>query len=169
LWYRTTNLTGDTPVCNCGKPTVNGQHGYKWQASDRENTYPIDPPKMADGDRLLFDENGRCGEVDSHCYHFRVVREEGGRVVLLVRHGRGDERVNLSSTTSFLETLSTLDTDARYWLLSVLYHSNARGRRDATRETNHKWYQAAAEKRIKTRKSRGADSVKVWIEDRVAV
>lgn len=83
-------------MCMCGKPTLNGQPGYSWNGA-RPGIYPINPPDLREGDELLYDEPGRCGGLDSHSYHLRVVRARYGGCVLLVRHGGGDEAVNLGA------------------------------------------------------------------------
>jgi hypothetical protein len=58
-----------------------------WSSWDGKNvgTREVDAPALLDGDVLLFDEPGRCGGLDSHCYHYRVVKRAG--LSLLVRHG----------------------------------------------------------------------------------
>jgi hypothetical protein len=53
--------------------------------------------------------------------------------------------------------------------MNAIYHAHADGKRNATQATDLKWRKAAAEKRIKTRKLRGAAGVKVWIEPAVLV
>ena len=149
-------------MCCCDTPTVNGQKGYKWQPDDAPCIRKVNPPDIRDGDALIFDEPGRCGGLDAHCHHFRVVRRHGC-VLLLVRHGGGDEEVALRTASAFAETLSALDTHARYWLLHTIYYAHHYGRREAAEETARSWQQAAAEKRIRTRKVRGTNNVEVWI------
>lgn len=147
-------------MCCCEKPTINGQPGYSWDGKTRY-TRPVNPPDLEEGDELLFDEAGRCGGVDSHSHHLRVVRNRGG-FCLLVRHGGGDERIGLGSTRMAIDGLATLDSNARYWLLLRLYHVQADAARHAREASDAGWRKAAAEKRIKTRKVRGG--IKVWIE-----
>jgi hypothetical protein len=150
-------------MCCCGKPVINGQPGYKWQPNDKPGVYPAMPPALGEHDTLLFDEPGRCGGLDAHCHHYRVVKRRGV-LYLLVKHGGGEEAFRLSSTDSLTETLSALDTNARYWLLHTIYYAHHDGISDGYKEATDKWYKAAAEKRIKTRKQRNSDRVKVWIE-----
>jgi hypothetical protein len=57
-----------------------------------------------------------------------------------------------------------MDSDARYWLLHSLYSVQKDAKMLAECDTAHLWRQAAAEGRIKTRKQRGQNRVKVWIE-----
>lgn len=151
-------------MCCCGKPVVNGQPGYKWQPNDRPSIRPINAPALGEHDTLVYDEPGRCGGLDAHCHHYRIVRQFG-LLYLLVRHGGGDERMKLHNTKSVDATLASLDSDARYWLLHTIYYAHHDGAQDAREKTNQRWRQAAAEKRIKTRKQRGSESVKVWIEE----
>ena len=107
-------------MCNCGKPTINGQVGeYRWN-NDTPSTYPINPPPLQDGDDLVYDEPGRCGNGrDSHSYHFRVVRKYG-MFHLLVRHGGGDRRICLWSEPG-IASLEKMGSDERYWMLCLIY------------------------------------------------
>lgn len=167
-------------MCCCDQPTVNGQPGYKWQPDDKPGIRPVCPPALDEHDKLLYDEPGRCGGdspdrrpgsrngCDAHCHHYRLVRHFGS-VELLVRHGGGDERFRVSHTWSLLNTLAALDSDSRYWVLHAIYHAHSDGARAAAEKTDMAWRQAAADKRIKTRKRRGTDSVKVWIEPKQTV
>lgn len=148
-------------MCMCGRPTINGEFGYKWN-SDKAGIYPVNPPTLSDADRLLADEPGRCGGADSHCHHYRLVKGYSGTIWLLVKHGGGDERVRLSGPIA--DTLLALDSTGRYWMLNTIYHAYSHGKREGSGEVDSTWRKAAAEKRIKTRKQRGGDGVKVWIE-----
>jgi hypothetical protein len=97
-------------MCCCGKPTVNGEIGYRWNDPNAEPTvYPVNPPTLNENETLIYDEPGRCGGLDSHCHHYRLVCQFGS-VRLLVRHGGGDERVRLSSTPTLLDTLVAMDS-----------------------------------------------------------
>lgn len=149
-------------MCCCGKPVINGQPGYKWQPNDKPSVRPVDPPALGEHDTLVYDEPGRCGGLDAHCHHFRIVRRRGF-LHLLVRHDGGDECLDLHRTDSFRKTLESLDSDARYWLLHTIYYAHHDGAQQAREETTQLWRRAAAEKRIKTRKQRNTGTVKVWI------
>lgn len=100
--------------------------------------------------------------MDSHSFHFRIVKSRGF-YCLLVRHGGGDERIRLGSRPG-ADVLASLDSNSRYWLLQMLYHVQQSASDEAKHKADEKWRRAAAEKRIKTRKLRGRDAVKVWIE-----
>ena len=146
-------------MCCCAKPTVNGEPGYSWDGKT-VSVCPVDPPAIAADDKLLFDEPGRCGGLDSHCYHYRVVKNCG--LKLLVRHGGGELRVRLSGPLE--GPLSALDSNARYWVLNAIYHAQNNAKSDAQISAGQVYRKAFAEGRLKKRKIRGTDSYKVWIE-----
>jgi hypothetical protein len=147
-------------MCCCGKPVVNGQPGYRWNPNDNPTVRPVDPPSLKENDKLLRDDPGRCGGLDSHSHHYRLVRCYGS-LTLLVRHGGGDERLHLSSPIE--RVLAELDSTDCYWALNEIYHAHSEGRRSGSEKTANHWRKAAAEKRIRTRKQRGSDTVRVWI------
>jgi hypothetical protein len=152
-------------MCCCGKPTINGEQGYRWNVPDGPTSIrPVDPPALADGDVLLVDEPGRCGGLDSHHLHLRVVAKNATSraAELLVRHGCGDERIRLSGPVA--SYLPSLDSNGRYWMLSAIYQAHSDGARDARQKESLRWRKAANDKRIKTRKLRGTNQYKVWIE-----
>lgn len=152
-------------MCCCNKPNINGTpNGYSWDGKT-SSTYRPNPPTLAEGDTLLHDEPGRCYKgCDSHSYHLILVKQQYGGNALLVRHGSGDERISLGHSSDFAKLVEPMDTESRYKFLIRLYHFYSDTRRTAIEQTSMKWQKAAAEKRIKTKKNRGRDSVKVWIE-----
>ena len=151
-------------MCMCKTPNINGNHGYSWDGK-REHVRQPDPPELQDGDELLCDEPGRCGGLDSHCHHVRLVKRRG-RPFLLVCNGTGDHELMLPRSFELSGVLETLNSNSRYWLLLSFYNTASNHGRSVKSEVNHRWRTAAAEKRIKTRKQRGRDAVKVWIEPR---
>jgi len=157
-------------MCCCGKPTMNGEPGYSWDGKSF-GVRSIDPPELEDGDELLYDEPGRCGGLDSHCHHVRLVKRGGRNYSLLVRNGSGDHRIDLGCVFTVAVksgSLDAMDSNARYWFLLSIYNAA----RDATEvgrgEEQTKWLMAAIEKRIRTRKMRGYNQVKVWIDPKSA-
>lgn len=151
-------------MCCCGKPTVNGELGYRWNnLSSSPGIHPVNAPDLSAGDILLHDEPGRCGGIDSHCHHYRLVHKSGS-TYLLVRHGAGDERFRLSCTQALLDGLVAMDSSLRYWAFNAIYHARSDAEREARNNEALRWRKAAAEKRIRTRKTRGENTVKVWIE-----
>lgn len=150
-------------MCMCGKPTINGEPGYSWDGENR-SIRPPNPPATEHGETVIYDEPGRCGGLDSHERHYRLVRDRVGGIRLRVRHGGGDESVFLCATgKTLLPGLAALDSTARYWILNTISHAYRDGKSDGAAITEVKWRTAAAQKRIKTRKMRGHDFAKVWI------
>jgi hypothetical protein len=150
-------------MCCCGKPVINGQIGYKWQHNDSPVVRPVHPPVLGEEDTLIYDEPGRCGELDCHSHHYQLV-ERYGSIFLAVQHGAGKESLRISDTKTLLSTLSNLDSNGRYWLFHAIYHAASEAARYAEQKTNGMWRMAAVNKRIKTRKSRSGGNTKVWIE-----
>jgi len=151
-------------MCCCGKPVINGEPGYRWQHTDKPSVRQPAPPPLQEGDELLADEPGRCGGLDAHSHHFRLVKRHG-YPVLLVQHGGGAERIDLGcSARLIVDDLLTLESRARYWMLHTIYSIHDDARREASKREAGHWQRAAAEKRIRTRKMRRQDAVKVWIE-----
>jgi hypothetical protein len=148
-------------MCMCGKPTINGQFGYVWNGDRPAGTYPVNPPNLAEGDVIIYDEPGRCGGLDSHSHHLRVVRARVG-YYLLVRHGGGDERIRLTGAPMWVDAIEPLDSSVRYWMLLAMHYAQSDAERGATQTVNQTWRKAAADKRIKTRKIK--TGIKVWIE-----
>jgi len=150
-------------MCMCGKPVINGEMGFVWNG-EAPHIYPVNPPEIQEGETILYDEPGRCGGLDSHSHHYRVVQSHGS-LALLVRHGGGDERISyLSCSKTLLAPLAALDSNGRYWVLNAMYQAQRNAASRATDDERARWRKAAAEKRIKTRKVR--DGVKVWMETR---
>jgi len=152
-------------MCCCAKPNVNGEPGYSWDGK-QVGVHPVNPPTLQEGDRLLFDEPGRCGGMDSHCHHYRIVGER----TLLVKHGGGEERIRLSLPGGKFpfRGFETMDSNMRYWLLNAIYHAYVDGRSAGHDATAREYREALVDGRLRKRKlpTRG---VKVWIEPREAV
>jgi hypothetical protein len=151
-------------MCCCGQPVINGHYGYKWQPNDTPSIRQPYPPEIDEGDVLLYDGPGRCGGLDAHCHHYRVIRRFSS-FYLLVQHGGGKEEIRLSTTGHFRDIFLTLDATSIYWLLHTLYYAHSDGKQQGAEQTRQYWQSAAIEKRIKTRKLR--DRVKLWVEPRV--
>jgi hypothetical protein len=151
-------------MCCCGKPNVNGTVGaYSWDGRTFSTRKPS-PPDLQDGDTLVYDEPGRCGGLDCHSHHFRLVKGTYGHAII-VRHGGGDERIGVGCTARlFLPSLESLDSNGRYWFMHAMYSMHESAAESATAKTAQRWSNAAATGRIKTRKMRGSSMVKVWIE-----
>lgn len=154
-------------MCCCGRPTRNDELGYRWQPNDRPSIAGVNPPELQDSETLLFDEPGRCGGQDSHSHHYRVI-SRAASLWLLVRHGGGDERMRLSNPDAVKAALQALDSNGRYWVLGAIFHAQRDAETKAQQATAAIWRQAAAEKRIKTRKLPSRGIVKVWIKEKTA-
>jgi hypothetical protein len=152
-------------MCCCGKPTINGQpNAYSWDGKTFSTRQPW-PPALLEGDTLLWDEPGRCGGIDAHSHHYRLVKTRYGGLTLRVRHGGGEECTDLGYTARLvLPSLDVLDSDARYWLMHTLDAVREDTERAAVSRETTKWSKAAAEKRIKVRKVRGQNLARVTIE-----
>lgn len=152
-------------MCCCGKPTINGELGYRWQPNDTPMVRQVNPPELGENDQLLRDLPGRCGGIDSHCHHFRIVKHFSSQY-LLVRNGTGDHRMRVPNMAENI--LASLDSGPAYWLAQSLYSAHQNGAREAREEEAATWRKAAAEGRLKTRKQRGQNCIKVWIESELS-
>jgi hypothetical protein len=150
-------------MCMCGKPTINGQPGYSWDGKST-GVRPVNAPALADGDSLVYDEPGRCGGLDSHCHHFRLVLN-GCHAAMLVRHGGGDERFEMAKylpgVNHLVDALRAADTHGRYWILHLLYKIHSDAADKAKQDERTKWASAAIEKRIKVRRRRGTATAQI--------
>ena len=149
-------------MCCCNKPSINGKNEYSWDGKSSSIRKPYFA-ELEDGDELIRDLPGRCGGIDSHSHDLRIVRRKIMGLYLLVHHGGGTERIPLHAygCEAFIEAMS--DNDC-YWMMRTLHGVQSDAARLARDKESYKWRQAAAEKRIKTRKNRGSNTVKVWIE-----
>ena len=64
--------------------------------------------------------------------------------------------------------LGAMDSTARYWMLATIHAAHRDGASNAREKESYRWKEAAAEKRIKTRKQPARGVVKVWIEPRLS-
>lgn len=131
-------------------------------------TDPWRAPSVPDGYEVLYDEPGRviCNphskfDVCYRSHHFRVVAKHGLHT-LFVRHGGGDEAIPLAS--DFVCALAMMDSDARFLTLYALMDTAHKAARNAESRTADAFRKAFAQGRLKKRKVRGTDAVRVWIE-----
>ena len=130
---------------------------------------PWREPKPEESDTVIFTECGRV--LDKTCYRaywLMLVKCQYGGHALLVKHGGGEERINLFSAGRYRipESLSLLDSDARYLLLFQLYRIHTEARRSAEEKARAEMKQAFVEGRLKKRKVKGQNAYKVQIEPR---
>ena len=149
-------------MCCCAKPNINGEFGYSWNGP-HVGVYPLNPPALGERDTLLFDEPGRCGGLDCHSHHFRLVKNCG--TVLLVRHGGGDERIYVSLPKGF--SFDGMDSNTRYFLFHAIYYAHHTGEQEGREATTRKYNSAFVDGRLKKRKLPARGVVKVWIEPKV--
>lgn len=141
----------------------------------RTSTWQTDPnraPALHEHDELIYDEHGRIvywteerkpgGGVDARSHWFRIVRRYGG-YYLLVRHGAGDERIDLGGWGNFRDMFDPLSPDARYSLMHKMLNIHHEAQQRARADIHALYRTAFAQGRLKKRKVR--DGVKVWIED----
>lgn len=149
-------------MCCCEKAVINGEDGYSWDGKSFSVRKPCFA-EMEEGDVLVRDLPGRCGGIDSHSHDFRIIRRKIMGLYLLVHHGGGSERIALRAygCEGFIETMNESDC---YWIMLTLYGVQSDAARKAQSIESDKWRKAAVEKRIKTRKQRGSNFMKIWIE-----
>lgn len=141
--------------------------GYSWDGRTT-GIYPVAPPALKDRDVLLFDEPGRCGGMDSHSHHYRIVTDCG--LALLVAHGGGEERMRLSLPSvrdgqgGGAAILAALDSNARYWILNAIYHAHSDGKHEGETKAREQYVSAFIAGRLRKRKSPGRNYHRVWIE-----
>jgi hypothetical protein len=163
-------------MCCCGKPTRNDEPGYRWQPNDIPVMRGVSaPPAPSAGWEIIHDEPGRCSptvggkvyRVDHHSHHYRVFRDEFGSVRAFVRHGGGVVEIGNSYDLGKLSMVLALlaDSDARFVALMAVEGLTEKAADKARDDERRRWQNAAAEKRIKTRKRRGRNLVDVWIEE----
>lgn len=161
-------------MCCCGTPIRNDQPGYSWDGKN-SGTYGIEgrAPELA-GATIVYDEMGRCQPiisgkkymVDHHSHHYRLFKDDIGRYRGFVRHGGGTEEFGDSHVWSKLAMLmETMDSDARFVLFMAIDSTWDKAARSARNAEEARWRLAAADKRIKTRRSAKRGTCKVWIEE----
>ena len=134
-------------------------------------------PIVPEGHIVLFTEPGRVLDQKSkggnydvcyRAYSYRVTadRPDGlATVTLRVKHGGGEESLRLCYAKDPIVTaLGALSSDDRYFMLHALREQASNAAKDAQQRVDRTWRQAAADKRIRTRKVRNENQVKVWIE-----
>ena len=145
-------------MCCCEKPTINGQDGYSWDGKNISR-YPAIPPDLKEGDALIFDLPGRCGGLDCHSYHYRVVIHNGSDS-LLVCHGAGQERIDY--LFGLVDSLKMLNNDSRFWICNAIFHASSAAGIKSREEERRYWKSAIAKKRIKTSRKKG--NIRIWVE-----
>ena len=145
----------------------------------RTSTWQNDPdraPAVKTDDLIMYDEPGRIiyrtaenkpGDgVDYRSHWYRMIKPRFGPWTLLVRHGGGDERVELGyDYNNFPAIFDPLTPDARYLLMNQLMLTYRAGADDGRAKTNARYKTAFAEGRLKKRKLPNQQAFKIWIEE----
>lgn len=144
----------------------------------RTSTWQNDPlraPALREGDEIKYDEPGRIiyrtadkrpGDgIDYRSHWYRLIKPRFGPWTLLVRHGGGDERLELGyDYNNFPAIFDPLTPDARYLLMNQLMLTHRAGEDKGRSTTTEKYQTAFVEGRLKKRKLPAQGRVKVWIE-----
>lgn len=127
-------------------------------------------PTIGADEELLYSEPGRVlrngpfGGTDCRSHSFAVVKPKFGNYFLLVKHGGGEESVDLGYSKRIVAALEPLDSDTRYWLLHVLLDVRHRAQTETRDRVASEYRRAFVAGTLKKRKMPGRDAVKVWIE-----
>lgn len=146
----------------------------------RTSTWQNDPnraPALLEGDQIMYDEPGRIiyrtaekkpGDgTDYRSHWYRLIKPRFGPWTLLVRHGGGDERVELGyDYNNFPAIFDPLTPDARYLLMNQLMLTHRAGHDNGRAQTTQRYKEAFVEGRLRKRKYPKLNAYKVWIEDR---
>ena len=132
------------------------------------NDFRAPPVKVEEGEQLFFDEPGRvyynadlsC-DVDMGSFYFRVIRREFGGVILRCKSGLGVTEIRLGINDRVIVALSSMDSHSRFIMLMEMRDLHNRAVEVTTNTVETTWQRAAAEGRIKTRKVRGENKVRV--------
>jgi hypothetical protein len=147
----------------------NTAEGRNWGAEDWR------APKLEDDDTLLYSECGRVVKahtyghdnngIDYRSHYFSIVKKRFGGCWLLVHHGGGQEQFQLDHSVGRVRLFfESLDSTQRYLLMHAFYNVHSCAREVAASETAATYRKAFVDGRLKKRKNRGRDTVKVWIE-----
>jgi hypothetical protein len=142
--------------------------------SDNYELEPWRAPTLKEGDELVYCEHGRIvyrtpekkpgSGTDCRSHWFRIVRN-GGSYALLVKHGGGEQRVELGYNYRQQDAIfGPLSSDARFWLMWIILEVHNNAGQAATQKTASVYKSAFVSGTLKKRKVRGQQAVKVWIE-----
>ena len=145
-----------------------------WAEDRREGNWGAEPwrePKTDEGDTVLYSEHGRIlGKVDYRSHWLMMVHAPFDTLTLLVKHGGGQERINLGYKDRYWEqmakALEPMDSNSRYLMLYALYDLYTDTRRRASEMARAELKLAFVEGRLKKRKIKGQAAYKVKVEPR---
>lgn len=118
------------------------------------------------GNNILLEEKGRViGEVDYNSFTLKLVRDMGFHY-LYVTHGAGEEKIPLIHVREqVIENILNMEPDTRFLTLFAFYDIAKSEFQKGFNKAEITYQRAAAEGRLKTRKVRGENRVRVWVED----
>lgn len=129
-------------------------------------------PEVDGDEEIIFDEPGRVlgrkypstpnGGVCCRSHYFRVTKPLYGQYQLRVKHGGGSEVWGIGYDKRTIDGLAVLDSDSRFRMLWVIMSANQEGERRGAERMDGIWKHAAAQKRIRIRKTR--EGIAVWID-----
>lgn len=128
-------------------------------------------PKLVEGDIEIFSEPGRVIRYNEHTavdyasHWFVLTKAQFGGYSLYVKHGGGEERLNLRhKMREILPGLHAMTSDQRFLLFWTLKDIDHEAAREARESEAAKYRAAFVDGRLKKRKLPARGVVKVWIE-----
>lgn len=128
---------------------------------------PWRAPAIGKDDALIFSECGRVLDNVDYRSHWFVLTKCHSFYFLLVKHGGGEERLQIGWSDRLAQALAAVDSDNRYLLMHTMHKINSSAKQYAWDNANATYKKAFAEGRLKKRKVRGQAAVKVWIEPEI--
>lgn len=132
----------------------------------------MEKPETANSQELIINIQGPVIQGENHSvtyesYNLSVVKDYN-LYYLLVRHGGGQEKIRLSTAIkTMLGALQKMTDVEAFSVLFSIYDAHKRSARESADKTARHWLKAATENRIKRRKVRNQNRIKVWIMDEV--
>lgn len=143
-------------------PAPDKQGGY----GDDYGREPWRAPDNGD-DKVVIELPGRVVANTCHRSHYFRVCESG---MVYVRHGAGQESFHLGYDAHVLiGVLERATDDEQYLIIRRIYETRSADKRAAAAKTEAEIFKAFSDGRLRKRKQRGSDKVKVWIEDKPLV
>jgi hypothetical protein len=129
-------------------------------------------PDLSNDDHLIFDECGRSYQQEGASYgvtyqshYYRVVKAQFGGYAILVKHGGGQERIELGHDDMLIEAMAAMDTHTRYRVLHSYLRVVHAAQQQGIAVTATRYHAAFLGGKLKKRKIRGTDTYKVSIDD----
>ena len=126
-------------------------------------------PTVPDDETLLYLEPGRVlqqgrDRVDYGSFWYSLSLRLG-RLLLRVKHGAGEECHDLGyENPQKLAAFAALDSDSRFMMFHTIRGLGEESAKMAASKMRHDYAKAFVDGRLRKRKQRGANEVKVWID-----